>query len=461
MPVITRSQINLVMRPGPSPPNDEGDRVLPSVELIDLTGLSTDDEQDNSADHDDNDNGEWEDITEVIDLTNLPSDDENDAAVEVVKANQPSAAPTLQRHQLRRTDTCELCNRVARYDRGITKHHLYPQSVVKAAAEGKYTAEQKCSLALLCWPCHSAIHRIIPNDRLAQSFHSVELLKAHSEVQDWVQRMKRATTAELNPPTRSNRIISRVGAFSISQVSGVKKVKMSKSERRLAEKLQRSSIVPQINLALDTLWAQNGNSFPRLFTGSARRNRRLRDAVRELSRNKDVQCPDVREALRSRPEYREWYDWAFPAGNQAPGQATAESQGVGDAQTSGLREGDGLTKTAEGVQVQIEQNEVLGVPDLEFQNILNAMEDPVGLIANQAGNAHFPTNLSKPRSHSSKNSSSEYVFNSLVCSPPDLASTRSCRISMRELGVFGRTWTVCPVRAEVRNPEDDSPSNSM
>ncbi|KUI53481.1 Uncharacterized protein YisB [Cytospora mali] len=377
MPVITRSQMTLAMRPGPDPPTDEGGRVLPTVELIDLTGLSTDDEQDNRADNDNDENGDWEDITEVIDLTNLPSDDENDAAVEVVRANQASAA-RMPRHQLRRTDTCELCNRVARYDRGITKHHLYPQSVVKAAAEGKYTPEQKGSLALLCWPCHSAIHRIISNDRLAKSFHSVELLKAHAEVQDWIQRMKRATTAELNPPTRSNRIVhvaTRVGAFSISQISGVKKVKKSKSERRLAKKLQRSAIIPQINLALDTLWAQNGNSFPRLFTGSAKRNRRLRDAVRELSRNKDVQCPEVREVLRSRPEYREWYDWAFPARNQARGQATVESQGVGDAQTSGLREGDGPTKTAEGDQVQIDENRVLGVPDLEFQNILNGMED--------------------------------------------------------------------------------------
>lgn len=414
---LTNVSQSLPMRSGLGPPSDNDCQVLPSIEVIDLTGLPDDEEHEvNAADHDDND--EWEDVPDVIDLTNLPTDDEDEdedvAELAKVRHGRATAGSLQRKFQRLRKQTCELCNRVARYDRGITKHHLYPQSVVKAAPNGTYTKKQKKATAQLCWPCHSAIHRIMPNETLAASFHSVELLSAHGEVQAWVRKMQRATTAELDAPSQKSRAlrvaarvvpkrrtklllgplpvqrplpsqrpkedlslfaelrrsarlaelgtgapgaISRVGAFSTSGACGVKKVGMTKKERKLARKLEQAAKVPQINRALDALWEQNGNSFPRYDPGTARKNRVLRDMIRNLSGNYDVQGNEVRAVLRSRNEYREWHDWAFsPPELEAPLQIPAGSLAVDGIQSPEVPENNGGTTAMEGIETQSNKN---------------------------------------------------------------------------------------------------------
>ncbi|KAJ7840734.1 hypothetical protein B0H14DRAFT_3695517, partial [Mycena olivaceomarginata] len=50
----------------------------------------------------------------------------------------------------------------------------------KAAKSGfPFTLEQKESVAAMCWPCHCIVHRLIPADILAASFHSINLLRTH------------------------------------------------------------------------------------------------------------------------------------------------------------------------------------------------------------------------------------------------------------------------------------------
>lgn len=399
----------------------------PAVELIDLTGLSTDDERDDGPENAGNSSGEWEDIPTVIDLTNLPSDDEDEAAVEIVSVDHAPAAPTergqRQRARYRRAETCELCSREARYDRGITRHHLYPQSVVKAAPDA-YIPDQKDSIALLCWPCHCAIHRIKTNNELAASFHSVELLKGNAEVQDWIRKMQRATTAELDRPKRKARglhvasrgskrrprfpprpiagrplpsqrpdedlihfdglrrsarlaelgtdaygnvsdlavpsasqahelkqpVMPRQEVYSASQTHCVKKSVMTQKKRNLAKKVEKAARMSQINQALNTLWAQNGNTFPQLFSGAIGKSASLRNAVQSLTRDKDVEVHEVRYVLRSVPEYREWYDWAFAFEPWQTLEANHGAFGLDCAHANGLQGDAGVTQATQGIQ---------------------------------------------------------------------------------------------------------------
>lgn len=404
----------------------------PSVELIDLTGLSTDDEIEIGLDDEDDSSGEWEDVTNIIDLTNIPDDEEGEALVEIARIDHAPTAPAQhgqrQRARHRRAETCELCNREARYDRGITRHHLYPQSVVKAAPKDTYTPEQKNSLALLCWPCHSAIHRMMTNTILATSFNSVELLKTNVDVQNWIRKMQRASTAELDPPNRRNRTvhvakraskrktkipnrsscgrplpsqrpdeylsrfgglrrsarlaeretgvsgtISDFGAYTASQVSGVKKrPAMTKKQRKLARKVEKASLVSQINQALDTLWAQNGNTFPKVLSGEIGKNHRLRDAVQSLCGSRNLEVHEVRYVLRSRQEYREWYDWAFSFELRPAREILAGAVVVDSVQTPVVQEGDGGTQAMEGIQIHREENNDRDALDVEIQESINS-----------------------------------------------------------------------------------------
>ncbi|KAL1881329.1 hypothetical protein Daus18300_001182 [Diaporthe australafricana] len=191
------------------------------VEVIDLTGLS-----------DDEDGDEWED---VIDLTNLPSDDDknnnepdraprqytildlpprphytlvdNRSRAGQNRTRRASRAPSthapirhasvVRRVPVRR-DVCELCARVVRWGPGvlITKHHLYPQQMTKKYPE-KFTDAQRTSIALLCRPCHDACHRAHSNRTLADYYYEVNLLRADPNVHAHVRSMQRASTPEL------------------------------------------------------------------------------------------------------------------------------------------------------------------------------------------------------------------------------------------------------------------------
>ncbi|ROW00906.1 hypothetical protein VPNG_08272 [Cytospora leucostoma] len=416
------------MDSGPSPPNADGNHVLPSIEIIDLTGLSSSDE---SSD-------EWVDISNVIDLTNLTSEDEDDAPARVARVNHIAAKHQHHRVVFRR-DVCELCNRVARYDRGITKHHLYPQSVVKAAPAGTYTEHQRNTLALLCWPCHSAIHRIMSNDTLAAAFHSVQLLKSHKEVQDWIRRMQRATTAELDAshrrprvlgisgrnskrktrliqrpeslkrplpsqrpeedtsrfggaPRRSARLadlgtgasstIARVGASNTGQASGVVKTsKMTKKERnranRLARSMEKADKIPGINKALDTIWRTNGNGFPTYYPGDDGKNFRLRDEVKRLGKHANLRWSEVRSVMRTRPEYRKWYEWSYtprPQADRQPSLRPLQDQNADEAQIPDLQGGDGGTEAMEGVQIQSDGLKDRDAPESSVREPYYALE---------------------------------------------------------------------------------------
>lgn len=94
---------------------------------------------------------------------------------------------------------CELCARAV----SLTIHHLFPRSehsyylrhppgslpASMLDAQGKLSASdmQIKYRAWLCRPCHSAVHRLIPDNReLGSEYWSVERLMGHEGVRRWV-----------------------------------------------------------------------------------------------------------------------------------------------------------------------------------------------------------------------------------------------------------------------------------
>jgi len=85
---------------------------------------------------------------------------------------------------------CELCSRT---ELMLTRHHLIPQSRHnKARTQRNFSREaMKTDIAMLCRPCHSQIHRIFANHELASYYHTIERLQTHSEVQTFINWVKK------------------------------------------------------------------------------------------------------------------------------------------------------------------------------------------------------------------------------------------------------------------------------
>ncbi|EJT99565.1 hypothetical protein DACRYDRAFT_117778 [Dacryopinax primogenitus] len=83
----------------------------------------------------------------------------------------------------RKPATCELCARPM----PLTAHHLYPRSehskLLKRTQLSKAQLQQ--TLAFLCRPCHSAVHKMLDAPTLAREYASVERLIAHEGLARW------------------------------------------------------------------------------------------------------------------------------------------------------------------------------------------------------------------------------------------------------------------------------------
>ncbi|KAH8113169.1 hypothetical protein DFH11DRAFT_1776767 [Phellopilus nigrolimitatus] len=73
-----------------------------------------------------------------------------------------------------RVQECEICER----DVPLTYHHLIPRSI--------HTREEMLgSVAWLCRPCHSVVHRVASNEDLARGYYTVERLLARDDIHRW------------------------------------------------------------------------------------------------------------------------------------------------------------------------------------------------------------------------------------------------------------------------------------
>lgn len=95
-----------------------------------------------------------------------------------------------QEIETKEAQSCELCGRS---EVALTRHHLIPRSRHnKARTRKQFSREALVSeIALLCRPCHSQIHRLFDNHELATYYHTIERLKAHSEVEKFVNWIKK------------------------------------------------------------------------------------------------------------------------------------------------------------------------------------------------------------------------------------------------------------------------------
>lgn len=88
------------------------------------------------------------------------------------------------------TNTCELCTRT---DLALTRHHLIPRARHnKARTQRHFSREKmKVDIAMLCRPCHSQVHRLFDNHELARYYYTIERLQSHSEVQKFINWVKK------------------------------------------------------------------------------------------------------------------------------------------------------------------------------------------------------------------------------------------------------------------------------
>lgn len=83
---------------------------------------------------------------------------------------------------------CALCQRKLK----LTKHHLIPSNVHKNKwFRKRFSKEDLHQVLMVCRPCHNAIHRFIPNNKvLARDYYTLELLLAHEGLKRYVEWQK-------------------------------------------------------------------------------------------------------------------------------------------------------------------------------------------------------------------------------------------------------------------------------
>ena len=99
----------------------------------------------------------------------------------------------------KRPEQCELCQRPVPV---LTEHHLIPKSrhqdrkLIKAYGK----PFMRVNIAWLCSPCHKHIHRMLTERQLAYDYSSVDALKAHPDVADFVGWLA-AKPSDFSPKT--------------------------------------------------------------------------------------------------------------------------------------------------------------------------------------------------------------------------------------------------------------------
>ncbi|KAI0338445.1 hypothetical protein BDW22DRAFT_1432483 [Trametopsis cervina] len=81
-----------------------------------------------------------------------------------------------------RTTECEICERSI----PLTYHHLIPRATHSKVLKKKWHPEALLnSVAWLCRPCHSTVHRVATNEELARQYFTVEQLLEREDIQKW------------------------------------------------------------------------------------------------------------------------------------------------------------------------------------------------------------------------------------------------------------------------------------
>mmetsp|Transcript_15536 Transcript_15536/g.19891 ORF Transcript_15536/g.19891 Transcript_15536/m.19891 type:complete len:196 (-) Transcript_15536:552-1139(-) len=94
---------------------------------------------------------------------------------------------------------CEMCERFM----PLTRHHLIPREEHKKYKKMGYTHEVLNTCALICRPCHSAVHRTHDNATLASEYNTVDALMADENIVrfvKWARKQRLRTTRDARNP---------------------------------------------------------------------------------------------------------------------------------------------------------------------------------------------------------------------------------------------------------------------
>lgn len=99
---------------------------------------------------------------------------------------------------------CQLCGR----ETLLTRHHLIPQCRHRNKWNKKNFSREavKHELLLLCSACHKQLHVLLTEKELERGFHSLESLREHPEVRQFVEWIR-----DKPPGFRPRNITSRTG----------------------------------------------------------------------------------------------------------------------------------------------------------------------------------------------------------------------------------------------------------
>jgi hypothetical protein len=87
--------------------------------------------------------------------------------------------------------TCQLCEREGC---NLTDHHLIPRTLHKNKRVKEYFLITTLRETVpLCRPCHSQIHDLFTEKELGWEYNTIEKLKAHPDVQKWIEWVKDKT----------------------------------------------------------------------------------------------------------------------------------------------------------------------------------------------------------------------------------------------------------------------------
>lgn len=89
------------------------------------------------------------------------------------------------------SNPCALCGRVTK--RGTNDHHLIPRTCHSNKwFKKRFARERMRETIAVCRDCHSAVHRLIPDEKeLGRHFNTVALLLEHVEFGKFVMWVKK------------------------------------------------------------------------------------------------------------------------------------------------------------------------------------------------------------------------------------------------------------------------------
>ncbi len=97
-----------------------------------------------------------------------------------------------------RGGACGLCGRTVQR---LTRHHLVPRTRHKSKRNKKTFDRREVHRTVgLCSPCHQHIHTVLDNKELEREYNTLEALRAHPDVErfvEWVKRKPHGTSGSV------------------------------------------------------------------------------------------------------------------------------------------------------------------------------------------------------------------------------------------------------------------------